>query len=71
MSSPDGYVCLHLQKASLAVRHALGWFAAQALASNDPGLLKIYRQHFVTHPMQEFAEPHKREQRKADKAKVS
>ncbi|WP_271410365.1 hypothetical protein [Pseudomonas sp. Q1-7] len=43
---------------------------AQAVASNDVGLLKAYRQHFVTHPMQEFEEALKRDQRKADKAKA-
>ncbi len=42
----------------------------QAASSNDKGLLKTYRQHFVTHPMQEFEEARKREQRKADKAKI-
>lgn len=43
---------------------------AQAVASNDVGLLRTYKQHFVTHPMQEFEEAQKREQRKAEKAKA-
>lgn len=43
---------------------------AQAVASEDAGLSRTYRQHFVTHPMQEFEEAQKREQRKAEKAKA-
>ena len=43
---------------------------AQAMSSNDQGLIKAYRQHFVTHPMQEFEEARQREQRKAEKAKA-
>ncbi|QUG87683.1 hypothetical protein GR140_02565 [Pseudomonas putida] len=42
---------------------------AQAVSSNEAGLLKTYRQHFVTHPMQEFEEAQKRQRRKAEKAK--
>lgn len=42
----------------------------QAMSGNDQGLLKTYRQHFVTHPMQEFEAARKREQRKAEKAKA-
>jgi hypothetical protein len=56
-------------KLDIQIREA-EYVLAQASASNDAGLLKTYRQHFVTHPMQEFEEAQKREQRKADKAKA-
>lgn len=42
----------------------------QAISSNDQALPKTYRQRFVTHPMQEFEEARKREQRKAYKPKA-
>lgn len=54
-------------KLEIQIRDA-EYVLAQASASNDAGLLKTYRQHFVTHPMQEFEEAQKRAQRKADKA---
>lgn len=41
---------------------------AQAMASNEAGLLKTYQQHFVTHPMQEFERAKTRAKRKADRA---
>lgn len=41
---------------------------SQAVASKDAGLQKSYRQHFVTHPIQEHEAAMKREQRKAEKA---
>ena len=52
---------------SIQLRDA-DYVLAQALASKEAGLLKTYRQHFVTHPMQEIEESQKREKRKADKA---
>lgn len=54
-------------KLDIQIRDA-DYVLAQAVASKDVGLLKAYKQHFVTHPMREFEEAQKREQRKAEKA---
>jgi hypothetical protein len=54
-------------KLDIQIRDA-DYVLAQAVASKDVGLLKGYKQHFVTHPMREFEEAQKREQRKAEKA---
>lgn len=56
-------------KFDIQIRDA-DYVLGQAAASKDAALLKTYRQHFVTHPMQEFEEAQKREQRKADKVKA-
>lgn len=56
-------------KLDIQLRDA-NYVLAQALASKDTGLLKAYKQHFVTHPMREFEEAQKREQRKAEKAEA-
>ena len=54
-------------KLDIQIRDA-DYVLAQAAASKDVGLLKTYKQHFVTHPMREFEEAQKREQRKTEKA---
>ncbi|EPJ5553698.1 TPA: hypothetical protein ACSQMU_005264 [Pseudomonas aeruginosa] len=41
---------------------------AQAKETNEQGLIKTYTQHFITHPMKEFEEMKKREERNAKKA---
>lgn len=54
-------------KLDIQIRDA-NYVLAQAVASKDAGLLRAYKQHFVTHPMREFEEAQKREQRKAERA---
>lgn len=56
-------------KLDIQLRDA-NYVLAQAMASKEAGLLKTYRQHFVTHPIQELEKAQKRDQSKADKAKA-
>lgn len=56
-------------KLNIQLRDA-DYVIAQARASNKDGLLKAYKQHFVTHPMRQYEEALKREQRNAEKVEA-